>query len=108
MNEAKFPNPNDNFNFDERTRLDQSPGSDPVQKSYFGQVLVDLPDRVRVPVRFSDPAHLAHDLEANFKAGKHCIVEPALIVVPQVTAKNMIVAVTELYQSGYFTNLNPL
>jgi len=29
MNEAKFPNPNVNFNFDERTRLDQSPGLTP-------------------------------------------------------------------------------
>jgi hypothetical protein len=91
----------------EATPLDEKSAFDLAQKSYFNPIIVDLPDRRRVPIHFRDPARLTQDLQTHLKAKKHCIADPTLVVIPQVTAQNMVVAVTELYHTGYFAPLNP-
>lgn len=88
--------------FDERTEWEIQ------QKGWFEQALVRLPDGSTVPVCFWDPVRLAQDLEADLKAGRICIAQPGMIVIPKVTVKNMQAAVEELYSEGFFDRFKPL
>jgi len=88
--------------FDERTEWEIQ------QKGWFEQVVVRLPDGSTVPICFWDPIRLKQDLEADLKSGRSCIAEPGMIVIPQVTVKNMQAAVEELYNRGYFDRLKSL
>jgi hypothetical protein len=108
MRETKSRNLRDTLAFDDTTMFEETTALDLARKSYFRQIIVDLPNRSSIPVCFSDPARLAQALETNFKARKHCVAEPGLIILQQITAENMIIAVTELYHAGYFANSSPL
>lgn len=88
--------------FDERTEWEIQ------QKGWFEQAVARLPDGSTVPVCFWDPVRLTQDLEADLKSGRSCIAEPGMIVIPEVTVKNMQAAVEELYNAGYFDRLKSL
>jgi hypothetical protein len=75
------------------------------QKGWFECGVVTLPGGLRIPVSFWDPVRLAQDLQEGLKAGRVCLAEPALIVVPSVTREYMERAVGELFRSGYFDRL---
>lgn len=85
--------------FDERTALEVE------QKGWFGHAIVSFPDGTRVPVFFYDPVRLSQDLNSVRQAGKACIAEPAMIIVPQVTRDFMEAAVEQLYGEGFFGRL---
>ena len=88
--------------FDERTEWEIQ------QKGWFERAVARLPDGSTVPICFWDPVRLTQDLEADLKSGRSCIAEPGMIVIPEVTVKNMQAAVEELYNAGYFDRLKSL
>lgn len=102
MSEPKHAALSFTCDFDERTEWEIQ------QKGWFEQALVHLPDGSTVPVCFWDPVRLTQDLEADLKSGRSCIAEPGMIVIPEVTVKNMQAAVGELYSEGYFDRLKSL
>lgn len=57
-------------------------------KGWLGDVFVELDSGKRHRVCFYDPVRLAQDLE-EIKLGKAAVLEPGLIVVPQVTKENI-------------------
>lgn len=85
--------------FDARTAFEAE------QKGWFEAVAVQLPNGLEIPVSFRDPVRLAQDLEAEVTAGRCCVAEPALIVVPTITRANMTAAVEQLYREGFFDRL---
>ena len=85
--------------FDERTAFEVE------LKGWFEAVAVQLPNGAEIPLSFRDPVRLAQDLEAEVAAGKCCVAEPALIVVPAITRANMTAAVEQLYREGFFDRL---
>ena len=58
-------------------------------KGWLGDVIVELDSGKRHRLCFYDPARLAQDLEEEVKLGKSAILEPGLVVVPQVTKENI-------------------
>ena len=64
-----------------------------------------MPDGLEVALSFRDPVRLSQDLEDGVMAGRSCVAEPALIVIPKVTRAHMEAAVTELYMEGFFDRL---
>jgi hypothetical protein len=88
--------------FDERTEFEVE------QKGFFEHAVACLPDGRRISVCFSDPSRLAQDLETEQELGRISIGEPGLIVIPKVTVANMMKAIEELYQNGYFDRLSSL
>jgi hypothetical protein len=74
-------------------------------KGWFEAVSVKLPNGLEIPLSFRDPVRLAQDLEAEIAAGRICVAEPALIVVPKITRENMAAAVDQLYREGFFDRL---
>ena len=59
------------------------------QKGYFEHAVVHLTDGSAFPVSFWDPVRLSQDLETDLGLGRKCIAEIGMIVIPQVTVKNM-------------------
>jgi hypothetical protein len=60
------------------------------------------------PVTFYDCTRLVQDLEYEVSAGRMCIADPGMIVLPEVTLQNMLTAVRALTREGYFEHLRPL
>jgi hypothetical protein len=89
-------------NFDEQTEFEVE------KKGFFEHAVACLPDGKRVKVCFVDPIRLARDLESEQELGHISIGEPGLIVIPTVTVENMIRAINELYQNGFFDDLSSL
>src|SRR5690349_3214757 len=102
MNELNQTTLSFTCDFDNRTEWEIQ------QKGWFQHGVARLPDGSSVPVCFWDPVRLIQDLEADLEAGKTCIAEPAMIVIPQVTVRNMQAAVEELYNAGYFDRLKSI
>jgi hypothetical protein len=75
------------------------------QKGYFEHAVIHLADGSAFPVSFWDPVRLSQDLETDLRLGRKCIAEIGMIVIPQVTVKNMKAAIEELHQRGYFDRL---
>lgn len=88
--------------FDERTAWEVE------QKGWFDAAIARLPNGLEVSLSFRDPVRLQQDLEAEVSAGRSCVAEPALIVIPRVTRENMEAAVVELYRDGYFERLGSI
>ena len=78
------------------------------QKGYFEHSLVNLPDGRTMRVFFWEPVRLLQDLEMDLSAGRTCLAEPGMIVLPELTIKNMKAAVEELYERGYFNSFAPV
>lgn len=85
--------------FDELTAYDVE------YKGWFDAVAVILPDGIEIPMALRDPVRLTQDLEYEVAAGKCCVAEPALIVVPKITEEYMVKAVNQLYREGFFDRL---
>ena len=77
-------------------------------RGYRSHVWVELANGDRYPAVFYDPVRLRQDLETEFKAGNPCIGEPGLIVVPEVTRKNMEKAICRLVVEGFFESFRPV
>jgi hypothetical protein len=59
-------------------------------------------------VYFYDPVRLSQDLETERQSGKACIAESGMIVVPDVTLKNMNESILQLHRNRFFERLVPL
>jgi hypothetical protein len=69
---------------------------------------VELADGRRYPVTFFDPVRLAQDLERMASRGEPAFVEPALVVIPEVTRELILRALPELVHQRFFDHLKPL
>ena len=87
-----------NCEMDERTEWEIR------QKGYFEHSSVNLPDGKTVRVFFWDPVRLSQDLETDLQAGRACLAEPGMIILPEITITSMKVAVEELFERGYFNS----
>lgn len=74
-------------------------------KGWFEAVVVRLPSGLEVPLSFRDPTRLVQDLETELAAGRTCVAEPVMIVIPKVTRDNMNAAVMQIYHEGFFDRL---
>jgi hypothetical protein len=99
MNKTNAPTLVFTCEFDEQTAYESE------LKGWFEAVVVRLPNGLEVPLAFRDPVRLAQDLEAEQSAGRCCIAEPALIVIPKVTKALMTQAVMQLHDEGFFDRL---
>jgi hypothetical protein len=87
--------------FDEREEMEAR------DRGYRSHVSVELSNGEQYPVVFYDVERLQQDLEVETKAGIPYIAEPGLIVLPEVTRKNMETAVCRLVEEGFFEALRP-
>jgi hypothetical protein len=74
-----------------------------LSKGYKNGVVVELPDKRQFAVCFYDPVRLSQDIkEEKF------IAEVGLIVTEQVTKEKMRIAVTALWNTGFFDSFVPI
>ncbi|TAG46815.1 MAG: hypothetical protein EAZ30_11485 [Betaproteobacteria bacterium] len=71
-------------------------------RGVFDQVVAILPNGREIPLVFYDPTRLAQDLSRRMQQGEPCIAEPFLLVIPEVTQKNMQAAVDFAFDRNYF------
>lgn len=76
-------------------------------RGYRSHVRVELARGEQFPVVFYDAVRLQQDLADETKSGSPFIAEPGLIVLPEVTRKNMEIAVCRLAEEGFFEALRP-
>lgn len=81
---------------------------DAASRGCLSHVLVEQQDGRTYTVEFYDSTRLAQELEYEVSAGRMCVAEPGMIVVPEVTQDNMLTAVRALTSEGYFEHLIPL
>jgi hypothetical protein len=74
-----------------------------IDKGYCSDVHVVLPDFSKFKICFYDLARLSQSLE-----DEKYIAEPGLIILPQLSKKNMELAVFECWLDGFFDNLKPI
>lgn len=72
-------------------------------KGYCSDVIITLPDYSKFKVCFYDPIRLVQDLEEEIY-----IAEPGLIIIQEVSLKNMEKAIHELWLGGYFDGLKAI
>jgi hypothetical protein len=77
------------------------------ERGYLSHVKVDVDGDV-YPVTFYDCGRLAQDLEYEVSAGRMCVAEVGMIVLPAVTLVNMQIAVDWLSKVRYFDSLRPV
>ena len=63
-----------------------------------------MPDGKQIEIYFTTPGQLASDFQSELKSGKVCMA-PCMIIIAEVTRKNMEAAVKHLYDEGYFNRL---
>lgn len=85
--------------FDDRTAYEAE------QKGWFDAAIARLPNGIEVPLAFRDPIRLVQDFQTEQSLGKCCLAMPGLVVVSSVTRANMVAAVAELSEEGYFDGL---
>jgi len=88
--------------FDEREEMECR------DRGYRSHVSVELASGEQFPVVFYDAVRLQQDLTVEVSSGTPFIAEPGLIVLPEVTRKNMEVAVCRLAEEGFFDSLRPV
>lgn len=69
---------------------------------------VELADGRRFPVTFFDPVRLSQDLEAAARQGEPAFIEPALVVIPEVTRDGILRTLPELVRQRFFDHLKPV
>jgi hypothetical protein len=69
---------------------------------------VELADGRRFPVTFFDPVRLSQDLEMTSRRGELAFIEPALVVISEVTREVILRTLPELVRQGFFDHLKPL
>jgi hypothetical protein len=103
LNDSEFPKLyllNGN-NIDERA-LDEAP-----MKGWIS-LLVELQDRRKYRVSFYDCARLESDLAQVISYGRICVADVGLIVLPEVTLENIMVALKYLIGEGFFENFHSI
>jgi len=88
--------------FDERSQFEAS------SKGYLSGVSVQQQNGNTYPVVFYDCVRLEQDLEYEVSSGRMCVADPGMIVVPEVTLENMLIAIKKLDIEGYFNSLQPV
>ena len=73
------------------------------KKGYCNDVIVTLSDHSKYKVCFYDPIRLAQDLEEE-----NYIAEPGLIIIEEVSVKNIENAIHELWLGGYSEQVKPI
>ena len=69
---------------------------------------VELPDGRRFPITFFDPVRLGQDLESAVRHGEPAFVEPALVVIPEVTREGILRTLPVLVRERFFDHLKPV
>jgi hypothetical protein len=69
---------------------------------------VEFRDGRRFPVTFFDPVRLAQDLETMSRQGEPAFIQPALVVVPEVTSEVIVKTLSALVRQHFFDHLRPL
>jgi hypothetical protein len=69
---------------------------------------VELEDGRRFPVTFFDLVRLSQDFEEIARRGEPVFIEPALVVIPEVTRAAIVRALPELVRQSFFDHLKPL
>jgi hypothetical protein len=75
---------------------------DAFQRGYRSHVWVVLDNGSRFQVTFYDITRLTQELNANAKDGQPFFTEPGLIVLKEISRKNMELAVKALVEDGFF------
>src|SRR5262245_17603060 len=88
--------------FDELAECEMTP------RGYLSGGEIELDDGRRFPVTFFDPVRLSQDLEEMGRNGEPAFIEPALVVVPEVTREQILRTLPELVRQGFFEHLKPL
>jgi hypothetical protein len=96
---AKFHFPPD---FDHQAEYEMTP------KGYLCGGEVELADGRRFPVTFFDPVRLTQDLEEMGRHGEAVFIEPALVVIPEVTRERILRAIPELVRQRFFDHMRPI
>jgi hypothetical protein len=87
--------------YDERARYEHS------RKGHLYGVIVRFADSTRYQVSFIDPIRLRQEIEDELSRGASCFLEPALIVVPEVTPEAIHKALPALVRQSFFEHLKP-
>ena len=77
-------------------------------RGYLSDVIVEMKDGQRYKLFFYDPVRMRQDLEAEISAGKPCLAEPNVILLPEITIENIEKAVQRSWQDGFFDELKPI
>ena len=77
------------------------------QKGWYTGTVAELPGGKYYALTFYDPSRLSQDLQGEVELGRPCLVEHALVVVPEVTKACMNAAVQMLFSRGWFEHLVP-
>jgi hypothetical protein len=96
---CKFHFPPD---FDEQAEYEMTP------KGYLCGGEVELADGRRFPVTFFDPVRLAQDLEEMARHGPAALIEPGLVVIPEVTREGILSTLPELVSQQFFDHIRPV
>lgn len=84
------------YPFDERT------ADETAARGFWELCHVMLPDGTRHPIVFYDAVRLAQDLSEEASQGRPFLSERSMIVLQEVTRKNMEAAVEQLAKEGFF------
>jgi hypothetical protein len=87
--------------YDERARYEHN------RKGHLNGVIVRFADGRRYQVSFMDPTRLSQEIEAELHRGEPCFLEPALVVVPEVTPEAIHKALPALVRQNFFEHLKP-
>ncbi|NHZ99745.1 hypothetical protein [Massilia sp. CCM 8734] len=87
------------FDFDERAEFEAE------SRGYLSHVKVRTDNDVVYPVLFYDPVRLVQDLDEACKSGTCFVAESGLILLRNITLRDMQAAVDRLEAEGYFDRL---
>ena len=88
--------------FDDRAEYEMT------QKGYLGGGEVEFVDGTRYPLFFYEPVRLSQDSEFAAESGDPVVAEPGMVVVPEVTRKNILTAIDRLIAEQFFDHLKPI
>ncbi|CAN5592911.1 hypothetical protein BH24ACI2_BH24ACI2_04040 [soil metagenome] len=88
--------------FDERMEAEMSP------RGYLSHSIVEVEDGKRYEVFFYDAISLKQVSESEIKLNRPYVAEIGMIVLPEVTLKNIYKAIKSLAKEGYFEKLKEL
>ena len=96
MTDDAYPKLTFDTPFDERAQMEAK------ARGYLSNVYVQQSDGTIFPVVFYDCIRLSQDLEYEVSTGRMCVAEIGMIILPEVTLDNILIAVRKLTVEGYF------
>jgi hypothetical protein len=102
MHENEYPKLLFDTPFDERAQFEAE------ARGYLSNVYVQQSDGATYAVVFYDCVRLAQDLEYEVSAGRSCVADAGMIVLPEVTLEHMRTAVGRLSEEGFFDHFRPI